>query len=44
MEKFTEKFIEEATDNISNLEEALLQLENEPNSTDLVERVFRSMH
>ena len=44
MEKFTEKFIEEATDNISNLEEALLKLENDPNSTDLVERVFRSMH
>ncbi|MGM0530513.1 MAG: chemotaxis protein CheA [Bacteroidota bacterium] len=44
MEKFTEKFIEEATDNISNLEEALLKLENDPNSTDLVEQVFRSMH
>ncbi|MEF8811295.1 MAG: chemotaxis protein CheA [Bacteroidales bacterium] len=44
MEKFTEKFIEEATDNISNLEDALLKLENDPGSTDLVERVFRSMH
>ncbi len=44
MEKFTEKFIEEATDNISDLESALLELESNPDSTDLVERVFRAMH
>jgi len=44
MEKFTEKFIEEATDNISDLEGALLEMENNPDSTDLVERVFRAMH
>ncbi|MEE4197896.1 MAG: chemotaxis protein CheA [Bacteroidales bacterium] len=44
MDKFTAKFIEEATDNIKDLEDALLILENEPNNRELVERVFRAMH
>lgn len=44
MDKFTEKFIEEATDNIKDLEDALLVLENDPNNKELIERVFRAMH
>ncbi len=44
MDRFTEKFIEEATDNISDLEQALLKLENNPDEKGLVERVFRAMH
>ena len=44
MDRFTEKFIEEATDNISDLEQALLKLESNPDEKGLVERVFRAMH
>jgi len=44
MDKFTDKFIEEATENIADLEDALLSLENNPEDSDLVERVFRAMH
>jgi len=44
MDKFTAKFIEEATDNIKDLEDALLILDNEPENKELVERVFRAMH
>ena len=44
MDKFTDKFIEEATENIADLEDALLSLENDPENSDLVERVFRAMH
>ncbi|MFP4023221.1 MAG: chemotaxis protein CheA [Thiohalospira sp.] len=44
MDKFIEKFIEEATDNIKDLEDALLVLENDPNNKELIERVFRAMH
>lgn len=44
MDNFSEKFLEEATDNISDLEDALLKLEKESGDNQLVERVFRSMH
>lgn len=44
MDKFKEKFIDEATENIADLEDALLSLENNPDDSELVERVFRSMH
>jgi len=44
MDKFKDKFIEEATENIADLEDALLSLENNPDDSDLVERVFRAMH
>jgi two-component system chemotaxis sensor kinase CheA len=44
MDKFADKFIEEATENIADLEDALLSLENDPENSDLVERVFRAMH
>ncbi len=44
MDKFKNKFIEEATDNINDLEDALLLIENNPDDKELVERIFRSMH
>lgn len=44
MDKFTAKFIEEATDNIKDLEDTLLILENDPGNKDLIERIFRAMH
>lgn len=44
MENFQLKFTEEASDNINDLEEALLQLENNPGDIEIVERVFRAMH
>jgi len=44
MDKFKKKFLEEATDNIAELEDALLKLEQAPGDSDLVERVFRYMH
>lgn len=43
-ENFQSKFIEEATDNINDMEEALLELELSPGNKGLVERVFRAMH
>jgi two-component system, chemotaxis family, sensor kinase CheA len=43
-ESFQHKFIEEALDNISDLEQALLELELSPNDKELIERVFRAMH
>jgi len=44
MDKFKNKFIEEATDNIKDLEDALLLIENDTENNDLVERIFRAMH
>ncbi|MFO7829559.1 MAG: chemotaxis protein CheA [Bacteroidales bacterium] len=44
MDKFIGKFIEEATDNLKDLEDALLLLENDPGNKELIERVFRAMH
>jgi two-component system chemotaxis sensor kinase CheA len=44
MDKFKKKFLEEAIDNLAELEEALLQLEHAPNDSGLIERVFRYMH
>jgi two-component system chemotaxis sensor kinase CheA len=44
MDKFKNKFLEEATDNLAELEEALLQLEQAPTDSDQIERVFRFMH
>lgn len=44
MEQFKRKFIEEATELINKLEEALLVLENEPGDKARVEEVFRIMH
>ncbi len=44
MENFQGGFIEEATDNINDLESALLLLEEDPANSELIERVFRAMH
>jgi two-component system chemotaxis sensor kinase CheA len=43
-ENFQSKFIDEAFDNIADLEQALMSLELSPNDKGLVERVFRAMH
>lgn len=43
-ENFQAKFIDEALDNISDLEQALMSLELSPHDKELVERVFRSLH
>lgn len=44
MENFRKKFLEEATDLINELEQALLLLEKSPDDQKLVEQVFRVMH
>ena len=44
MDNFQKKFVEEATDLINNLEEALLTLEKKPGDKDLIAAVFRIMH
>ena len=44
MDKFKNKFIEEATDNINDLEDALLLVEKDTENKELVERIFRAMH
>lgn len=44
MDKFRNKFIEEATDNINDLEDTLLLIERDTENKELVERIFRSMH
>ncbi|MFW6327533.1 MAG: Hpt domain-containing protein, partial [Bacteroidota bacterium] len=43
-ENFQSKFIDEALDNIADLEKALMALELSPNDKELVERIFRAMH
>lgn len=43
-ENFQSRFIDEALDNIADLEQALMALELSPNDKGLVERVFRAMH
>jgi two-component system chemotaxis sensor kinase CheA len=44
MDNFRKKFIEEATEHIQDLEQALLELEHNPGNKPLIERVFRAMH
>jgi two-component system chemotaxis sensor kinase CheA len=44
MENFRKKFVEEATEHIQDLEQALLELEQTPTNKPLIERVFRAMH
>jgi len=44
MENFRRKFIEEASESINNLEEALLELEVSPDNNKLIQKVFRVMH
>lgn len=44
MEKFRQKFVEEASDLINELEKVLLELENQPKNPDLIQQIFRVMH
>lgn len=44
MDQFQQKFIEEASDLIVSLEQALLILEDDPNDMESVASVFRTMH
>lgn len=44
MDKFRKKFLEEANEHISNIEEALLKLEESSGKSELIEQIFRSMH
>lgn len=44
MEKFREKFAEEANDLINELEQILLDLESQPKNPELIQKVFRVMH
>ncbi len=44
MDKFKDKFREEAIDNINELEESLLLIEKDKDNKELVERIFRAMH
>jgi len=44
IDQFKEKFIEEASDILQELEKSLLLLEKNPKSKDLIDSVFRAMH
>ncbi len=44
MERFQQKFVEEATEHIHTMEESLLLLEQSPDDIKLIEQTFRSMH
>ena len=44
IDNFKKKFIEEATEHIQDIEQALLELEQNPTDKPLIERVFRAMH
>ncbi|MCG8699321.1 MAG: Hpt domain-containing protein, partial [Bacteroidales bacterium] len=44
IDEFTKRFIEEATDNINELENALLELDKSPGDNQIIERIFRSLH
>lgn len=44
IDKFKHKFVEEALDNVHDLEEALLLLENDKQNKEIIERIFRAMH
>lgn len=44
LDRFQQKFVEEALDNVTSIEETLFELENEPDNKELIEKLFRSMH
>lgn len=44
LDRFQQKFVEEAQDNVAAIEEALFELEKNPDDKEIVERLFRSMH
>ncbi len=41
---FSETFVQEADELLENVEECILDIENDPNDMDAVNRLFRSMH
>ncbi len=44
MDKFREKFVEEANDLINDLEKSLLELDGNQENPDIIEQIFRVMH
>lgn len=44
IDKFKDKFVDEALDNVHDLEEALLLLEENRKNREIIERIFRAMH
>lgn len=44
MEAFKQKYIEEATEQINDLEQALMQLDKDQQDMDIIESIFRAMH
>jgi len=44
IDKFKVKFVEEAQDNVRDLEESLLLLEEDLGNHEIIERIFRAMH
>lgn len=44
LDKFRNKFLEEATEKINNLEQSLLYLENDLSNKEIIESIFRDMH
>lgn len=44
MEQFRDKFIEEANDLINDLEKSLLDLESDPENSEIIQQIFRVMH
>ena len=44
MDAFQEKFLEEATEYLNDLEDALLKVEQSPDDPELLERIFRGLH
>ncbi|MBN2612866.1 MAG: chemotaxis protein CheA [Bacteroidales bacterium] len=44
MDKLRQKFIEEASEHIRDIEQSLLTLESNPDNHELIEKIFRSLH
>ncbi|MFO7658550.1 MAG: chemotaxis protein CheA [Bacteroidales bacterium] len=44
MDKLRQKFIEEASEHIRDIEQSLLTLESNPGNHELIEKIFRSLH
>jgi two-component system, chemotaxis family, sensor kinase CheA len=44
LDKFRDKFLDEANEKINNLEQLLLNLENDLGNKEIIESVFRDMH
>ena len=44
MDKLKQKFIEEASEHLRDIEQSLLMLEGNPENDELIENIFRSLH